>query len=203
MLSFLKKFLSEKRSITTPLINIEDVVVLDTETGGLDEDAAIHSIAAIRVVMGRIQFEDSIAYYIKPRDTARLKGVTIHGLTRHKLENNGLNEANILKMAHQFIQKRTLVGHHIAFDLMLLNKHFVQHNMEPLPEKNYLCTFQLTKRIERPDPETSASYRLEDVCARWNIPAVERHTAAGDVFSNALLWAKLYREIKKRKISFG
>jgi DNA polymerase-3 subunit epsilon len=202
MLSFLKRLVNPSESDNASCINIEDVVVLDTETGGISEQAPIHSIAAIRVLSGKILFNESISLFIKPKDHKTLSSVDIHGLTKRKLEHEGLAELEVLNLTQTFIQKKTLVGHHIEFDLMLLNKHFKDHNLEPLPENKFICTYHLTKRIERPDPDLTPSYRLEDVCARWKVQSHGRHTAAGDVYSNALLWVKLYKEIKRRKIRF-
>lgn len=200
MSSLIRSLLNFGSNNTISLINIEKVVVLDTETGGLEDDTELHSIAAVSVFEGKIHFEHSLNLFIKNAANKPINGSVIHGITQRKLTEEGLLEKDVLQKVHSFIEKKTLVGHHIEFDLNVLNKHFIKHNLEPLPENNFICTFKLAKRLERPEPDMMPSYSLEEVCKRWGVPSYKRHTAAGDVVSNALLWIKLYSELKKRNI---
>jgi DNA polymerase-3 subunit epsilon len=184
-----------------PLSIEDDAVVLDTETAGLAEDSPILSFAGIIVEKGELKLKKSLSVFIyRDQDKRKPESVAIHGLTNEWLKANGINEKTAIEMIHAFIGKKIPVGHHIPFDLSVLNHHFSRYGLEPLPVHKYICTGETAKRLEKPNPEMLPSYELEKLCTRYNIPIHARHTAVGDTLSTALLWLKLRKELIKRKI---
>lgn len=196
-----KKLLPKKR---LPLSLYEDAVVLDTETAGLDKDALILSFAGITVEKGELNLKKSLSIFIYREQNKRLpESVAIHGLTNSWLKSHGKNEKTAVEMMHAFIEKKIPIGHHIPFDLSVLNHHFNRYGLEPLPSHKYICTGETAKRLEKPNPEMLPSYELEKLCQRFNVPIHARHTAVGDTLSTALLWLKLRKELIKREITLS
>lgn len=189
---------STKGALSSP----DEVVVLDTESSGLDEHAHLLSFAGIRIQENRLLADQSLNIYVKQAPSTFTKdAIRIHGITGRKMEEEGIPLQDALVQIYEFIEDTRCVGHHISFDIMLLNKHFTAEKMEPLSNPdNGICTAALAKRLERPAADMMPSYALEEVCTRYRIPIHARHTAAGDAYSTALLWLKLRNEALKRKI---
>lgn len=182
-------------------ISLDDAVILDTETAGLTTNAEILSFAGILIENGELQLKKSLSLFIYRQNSKRIpSSVAIHGLTNEWLKTHGTNEKTAIELIHAFIGKKTPIGHHITFDLSVLNYHFSRYSLEPLPSQKYICTGETAKRLEKPNPEMLPSYELEKLCHRYNVPIHARHTAVGDTLSTALLWLKLRKELLKRQI---
>ena len=80
------------------------------------------------------------------------------------LKTHGTNENTAIEMIYAFTGKKILVGHHITFDLLVLNHHFNSYDLESLPNRKYICTGEKAMQQEKLNPEILPSYELEKLC---------------------------------------
>jgi len=94
-------------------------VALDSETTGTDPRSdRLVSIGAVAVQAGEIVVEDSFETMLKVAYNS--SAVTVHGITREQAE-SGMDEPEALKALLVYLRDGVIVGHHIGFDITLLN----------------------------------------------------------------------------------
>lgn len=181
-------------------------VVLDCETTGLDarRDALV-SIGAVGVQEGQIRLDDTFEALLKVRYNSA--SVVVHGITREEAELHGMTEPEALLQLLAYLGDAVIVGHHIGFDIEVLNLAMQRNFGIPL-QNRWLDTMELTLHLENegalpaasqrhsPDLPTQARRRdfsLDGLCRLFHIAPHDRHTAAGDAFITAQLFIKLLR----------
>lgn len=176
-------------------------VVLDTETSGLDLDKdRILSIGAVAVRDQSIFMSDSFEYYLKQNYQVQGDGIKIHGiLPKHNLD--GVDAQEVLVHLLEYLKGSIIVGHHIGFDLAMLNRAFVRHLGGSLHNKT-IDTNTLAKRIDSPTYRTNAgqTYSLDALSKKYNVAEYQRHTAAGDAVITAIVFVKLLGVLEKSGI---
>ncbi|MFD2248226.1 PolC-type DNA polymerase III [Pontibacter ruber] len=195
--------MAEQASAKTPLVEV-DFVVFDTETTGLDPKIdRVLSIGAVRVHGGQVLISESFECLVKQEETPQLKSAEVHGLLSKQLE-EGLPEQDALEAFIRFTGNAVLVGQHVAFDIAMVNQMLRHQGINDKLRNRSIDTAQLAIRLEhrRGDHHTlkPAEYSLDALCARYNLPTDDRHTASGDAFATALLLLKLLSLARKRKI---
>jgi DNA polymerase-3 subunit epsilon len=96
-------------------------VVIDTELTGLDEKRdSIVSMAAIRMVGGRIDFEDVFNMLVNPETALTAESVIIHGITPSEVIRKPRIE-DVLAEFVQFCDNDILVGHCVSIDTEFIN----------------------------------------------------------------------------------
>ncbi len=88
----------------------------------------------------------------------------------------------------QFLSGAIVVAHNAAFDLGVITGTLERYGI-PVPEITYCCTVQMARR--RFARETYGSYRLDTLCAAFDIPLEHHH----DALCDALACYRLYREL--------
>jgi DNA polymerase-3 subunit epsilon len=174
----------------------ERFIVFDTETTGLDpESDQVVSLAAVAVVGGRIGLGDTFGRIIACETPSSRSSVVVHGLTHDKVA-EGDDPAEVLTDFLVWAADATLVAHHAAFDLAMLNPITVAEYGIPI-QNLVLDTAHLAQRVER---EHGDRYDLDSLLDQYDIPqAGGRHTALGD----ALLTARLLQKLLKRLAARG
>jgi len=183
----------------TPLEELT-FVVFDTETTGLDvRKSRLLSLGAVRVQQNRFRVEDTLDCTIQQADYQSGTEVEVHGILA-KHSRDGMPEAEAIQLFLTFIQDSILVGHHVEFDIGMVNQALKRMGGKRLLNKS-VDTVQLAMRVNPPSAFVKpGDYALDKLCQLYNLPLSDRHTAAGDAYITALLLMKLLTRLQKRGI---
>jgi DNA polymerase-3 subunit epsilon len=167
-------------------------VVFDCETTGLDyKSDRILSIGAVAIQNNQIIVGDFIGVFIK-QDIFKPESVLIHGILKEGKEEK-IVEAEALIRFLDFIKDATLVGHHVDFDIEMINQALERLNVGTLKNQAMDTDVMYYKLKHLPyDQQTS----LDDLCDIYKIKKSDRHTASGDAFITALLFLKLKKKLE-------
>ena len=196
--NYVQKIFKCDKKIPIDSINF---VVFDTETTGLNPlTDSLLSLGAVRVLKGRIETQNTFEFHFndatkKSSESAR----AIHGL----LNNNGDTsvKAGVIHFL-DFIGDAVLVGHHVAFDVAVVNQVLKKMIGKSLLNKT-IDTAHLAHRMEVLDGAYylgALDKSLDELCKLNHIDMHDRHTAAGDALLTSFLFLKLVAKLKKNKI---
>lgn len=186
---------------------IEDLefVILDTETTGLNlEKDRILSIGALKLYQGRLKVKEAFEVYVKQEHFSK-DSVPIHGLLQESVSHQ-ISEKTAVEMLRAYIGDAIIIGHHIRFDMEVLRRAFLRHDLTPITN---LCldTGMLYRKtlLKTPLLRKKEHYSLDDLARRFDLNCKDRHTALGDAYLTAmafqhileLLYAKGDISIKK------
>lgn len=186
---------------------IEDLefVILDTETTGLNlEKDRILSIGALKLYQGRLKVKEAFEVYVKQEHFSK-DSVPIHGLLQESVSHQ-ISEKTAVEMLRAYIGEAIIIGHHIRFDMEVLRRAFLRHDLTPIPN---LCldTGMLYRKtlLKTPLLRKKEHYSLDDLARRFDLNCKDRHTALGDAYLTAmafqhileLLYAKGDISVKK------
>lgn len=181
---------------------VEEVnfLVLDLETTGLNsrKDHML-SLGAVQVRNLEIKVDQRMEYFVQQSGYTPNESIGIHGILPEQSA-AGKEEAELIKELLGFLRADVIVGHHIRFDVSVLNQSTKRIYGRPL--KNHVIdTVDLVRKwdrlsLQRPHRDLS----LDAVCERWQIPLHERHTAAGDTLITAILFLKLLGNLQRKGI---
>ena len=178
-------------------------VVLDTETSGLNPKSdKVLSIAALSIENFRLDVGNRFECYIEHSNYQPGEEVQVHGILASQLQ-NGIDERAALESFLPFVKDSIIVGHHIAFDIAILNEKLKAHFGNKLRNKK-LDTALMARRLENPlgnQHHINRPASLDSLCQKYNIPLGKRHTAAGDAFITAILFMKLLSRFEKKKVT--
>lgn len=183
----------------TPLEDLT-FVVFDTETTGLDvRKNHLLSLGAVRVKDQRIEVADTLDCIILQPAHQGGEEIAVHGILP-KHSQHGVPEAEAVQHFLEFIEDSILVGHHVDFDIAMINQALKKIAGKRLRNKS-VDTVQLAMRVNPPSAFVKpGDYALDKLCQLYNLPLEDRHTAAGDAFITALLLLKLLTRLKKRGV---
>lgn len=178
--------------------------VLDAETTGFrPSQDRILSIGLVPVRRGIIDVAGRRNWLVQQVDAPNNAAVKIHGIPPAKSA-AGLPEPQVLAELLQVLSGTVIVGHHIGFDVQMINesltRHFRTKLRNPLLDTailagRHLDAFQKTGYANQRPPT------LEEVCSHANLPIMGRHTATGDAFTTAqfFLWLCSRFQIRRRR----
>lgn len=187
----------------TDRVAIDEVrfIVLDTETTGLDPSRdRILSIAAATVQGRQLLMADSFECFVaQPVSTG--ENAPVHGIMKKDMD-GGLPEVEALRNLLKFCGNAVIVGHHVQFDLAMLNQALKRASAGHLKNR-FLDTARLAMMVEHPFQAFTftpkpGEFSLDALCERFHISPQERHTAPGDVYITAILFLKLLARVQKR-----
>ncbi len=202
--AFAKAYAEQTPRRIPPKATLDPVrfVVVDAETTGFDPTKdRLLSIATVTVQAGMLQLATAHAWLVYQAEAPLTDAVRVHGILPSDTR-SGEPEADVLQQLMPVITGAVLVGHHINFDVRMLNAALQRHFRFRLCNVT-LDTAQLAMRVLEPFRKTGyAGQRapsLEEVCTHCEINPLERHTAAGDAFTTAevlmVLCAKFTRQL--------
>jgi DNA polymerase-3 subunit epsilon len=166
-------------------------VIFDCETTGLNPDNdRILSIGAVEIENQAIQVKQTFEYYLK-QDVFKKETVKIHGL--RKDEDYQFSEDEAIINFLSFIKNATLVGHHVNFDMTMINKGLERLNAGKLKNQS-MDTNTLYKKFKQLQEDQNCS--LDELAKIFKIKTSDRHTAVGDAFISAQIFLKLYKKMK-------
>lgn len=185
--SFWKEYLS----YFTNKPNKKRYLVFDTETTGLDtQEDRILSISAVGIVNNQIVINDYFEIFIS-QGVFNAQSVSIHGIVKEGKEEK-VTEEKALILFLQFIKDATLVGHHIAFDIEMINEALNRLEVGRL-KNQYMDTDIMYQKLKHFPEEQHTS--LDELCTVFNIRKTDRHTSSGDAYITAQLFLKLKRKL--------
>ena len=165
-------------------------LVLDAETTGFDPGKdRLLSLATVTVHKGALHLSSARNWLVYHALAPMTDAVRVHGiLPSDTLQ--GEPEAAILEQLLPLITGAVLVGHHVAFDVRMLNAA-LSRTFQIRLQNPTLDTAQLAMRVLEPFRKTGypgqRAPSLDEVCTHCGIVPLERHTAAGDAFTTAEL----------------
>ncbi|WP_027852364.1 3'-5' exonuclease [Marinobacterium litorale] len=179
-----------------PLTQLE-MVVFDTETTGLElrKGDRVISLAACRIVNGRLLAQDYYDQLVNPERPIPPQSTRIHGLCDDDV-NQAPPVAVVLPRFREYVGRGVLVAHNAAFDLLALN--LAAEGSELQFDMPVLDTLALSRAL---DP-TLEAHGLDALADRFQIqfPPGTRHTALGDARVTAELVLALIPRLESRGV---
>lgn len=200
---FWQAYLKQTRHTLPDNMPLCDVTfaVLDTETTGLNPvKDAILSIGGVKVQHGAIEVTQSLELFLEQLATPRQEDIAIHGI----IPADRAGQISIAEAMQQFTAwcgSSVLVGHHIAFDLAILNTALKKLGCGTLRNPS-LDTLQLHVRLNGSTQNffNPGELSLDALAAQYRIALHDRHTALGDAYITAILLLKLLHRIEQRGV---
>ncbi|MCG8528395.1 MAG: 3'-5' exonuclease [Opitutales bacterium] len=174
-------------------------VVFDTETTGtMPTRDRIVSIGAMAIEDMEINPNDAFECLV--RVPFNSSSVVIHGITKDETQREGIEEAEAIEQFNDYLGDAYLVGHHVAFDIIVVN-HALRRTGLPILENPAIDVMKLVMRLEEQKlvqpRENPNDFSLDGLLDHFDIPKAGRHTAMGDSFATGMLWMQLLRFCKK------
>lgn len=166
-------------------------VVFDCETTGLDFNKdVILSIGAVGIKENSIVVSDYLEIYLM-QDLYKTETAPIHGILKEGKESK-ISESEAIIRFLDFVQDATIVGHHVSFDIKMMNQALKHLNLGKLKNQSMDTDVMYQKFKGLQEDQHSG---LDELCQIFKIEKSDRHTASGDAFITALLFLKLKNKI--------
>jgi DNA polymerase-3 subunit epsilon len=177
-------------------------VIFDIETTGLSlQHDRVVSVAAYRVVDGRIALGDVFSSLVSPGRDIPSAAVKIHGIIPSMVD-NAPSFSEVFEKFTAYLGIDILVGYHVEFDLHFLNVYM--RRTHGFPVQNLVLDVQpLCRSVGFPPHLRSYAGRLRghrdlDTAARhFGIEIQERHTALGDALATAMIFQRILTGFEK------
>jgi DNA polymerase-3 subunit epsilon len=167
-------------------------VVFDCETTGLDyRSDRILSIGAVAIENNQIIVGDFMEVFLL-QDVFKAESVPIHGILKEGKEEKIVEAEAIIRFL-EFIKDATLVGHHVDFDIEMINQGLARLEVGKLKNQAMDTDVMYQKLKYLPQEQHSS---LDELCDIYKIRKSDRHTASGDAFITALLFLKLKKKLE-------
>lgn len=177
-------------------------VVLDAEMTGFDpQKDRILSVAAVPLRGGVLQLSELKSWLVYHSEAPITDAVRVHGILPADTR-GGDPEPSVLEQLLPVLRGAVLVGHHVGFDVRMLNvalhRRFRIRLRNPTLDTARLA-MQVLEAFRKTGYAGQRTPSLEEVCTLLDITPLERHTAPGDTFTTAelflVLCAKYAREL--------
>ena len=167
-------------------------VVFDCETTGLDHKSdRILSIGAVAIQNNEIIVSDYLEVFLQ-QDVFKAETVLIHGILREGKEEKIVEAEAVIRFL-EFVKDATLVGHHVDFDIEMINQSLTRLDLGKLKNQSMDTDIMYQKLKYLPYEQHTS---LDELCTIYKIKKSDRHTASGDAFITALLFLKLKRKLE-------
>ena len=161
-------------------------VVLSTETSGLSAiKDVILSIGAFAVVDDSIRIGDSFEAVLLQYKFFHDNGILNEFLVESKMKK--FPEPEAIQNFIEFIGNAVLVGHHVDFDVEIINTALDRLGCGRL--KNEALDIDVMHR--KLHDINDRQFSLDELCKTYNVPISERNSSAEDAYKTALLFLKL------------
>ncbi len=161
-------------------------VILSTETTGLSlSKDVILSIGAFSIINDRIVIADSFETIIAQYRFFHDNGISNEFTVETKM--NKMVEPEAINALVDFIGNSVLVGHHIDFDVEMIN--VALEKLECGRLKNEALDIDIMHR--KLNDITNKQFSLEELCDIYKVPKSDRNSSSEDAYKIALLFLKL------------
>lgn len=177
---FWKRYLSkfEKKS--------NRFVVISAETTGLSlEKDVIVSLGAFAIINNSIVIRDSFETVIAQYKFFHENGISNEFTIETKIKKMGEYEA--IQALVEFIGNAVLVGHHIDFDVEMINVALERLDCGRLKNEALDIDVMHRKLLDI----NNKQFSLEELCKIYKIPVSDRNSSSEDAYKIALLFLKL------------
>lgn len=161
-------------------------VVISTETSGLNPiKDVILSIGSFAVVNNSILIGDSFEAVLLQYKFLHDNGLSNEFIVESKMKK--LGEAEAIQSLIEFIGNAVLVGHHIDFDVEMINAALERLDCGRLKNEALDVDVMYRKLQDINDRQFS----LDELCNIYKIPKSDRNSSSEDAYKIALLFLKL------------
>ncbi|PBJ15749.1 3'-5' exonuclease [Flavobacterium sp. ACN6] len=161
-------------------------VVLSTETSGLNPDKdVILSLGAFSVIDDSIVIKESFETVLLQYKYLQDNGLSNEFIIESKMMK--MPEPDALEALVNFIGNSVLVGHHINFDVEMLNAALERLDCGRLKNEALDVDVMYRKLTDINDKQFS----LDDLCEIYKIPKSDRNSSSEDAYRIGLLFLKL------------
>ncbi len=170
--------------------------VFDLETTGLNPKGGdeIISIGAVRIVNGRILFDETFYQMVSPAITIPRASTKIHGIDDNMLTGQPGIET-VMPDFCRYFEDSILVCHCADLDCRFLSAHAQKAGIRI--ENPILDTFYLSRLVQ----PSEADHTLESIARRLGTRIYDRHIAYGDAWTTAEILLKLISLLGARDIT--
>lgn len=195
--------INNAQNIDNQMISDIRFVVFDTETTGTESRKdKLLSIGALAIEGNMICVSDSFEIFIQQDDIVGNEAIGVHGILKNGKKVK-ISEREAVKHFINFCGNSVLVGHHVGFDIAMINNHL---------EKNYsiklynraIDTGSLQERVSFFEAnyysQIPSDLSLDTLAEKHNIETSDRHRALGDAYITGILFLKLVNQLKKKNI---
>lgn len=161
-------------------------VVLSTETTGLSlEKDVILSFGSFSVINNSIVIGDSFETVIAQYKFFHENGISNEFTIETKMKKMG--EAEAIQALVEFIGNSVLVGHHIDFDVEMINAALERLGCGRLKNEALDIDVMHRKLLDI----NNKQFSLDELCGFYKIPVSDRNSSSEDAYKIALLFLKL------------
>lgn len=161
-------------------------VILSTETSGLNSDKdVILSIGAFGVINDSIYIGDSFETVLLQYKYFHDNGLVNEFVVESKVKK--LGEPDAIHSLIDFIGNAVLVGHHIDFDVEMINAALERIDCGRLKNEALDIDVMHQKLADINDKQFS----LDELCTIYKIPLSDRSSSTEDAYKTAILFLKL------------
>ena len=169
----------------------EEVVVLDTETTGLDPKRdGILSIGAVIVRDGKILMSRSFERFLLPEHTISEASIKIHHLRACDLQ-KGASPETVIPDLLAFIRNRPIVGYYIGFDHAILSRYVRKCIGVTLPNPMIELSTMYYRRYRKGSSYEFVDLKFDTIMEALALPRLGKHDALNDALMSALMYLKL------------
>ena len=151
---------------------MERLIVLDTETTGLDVDSGhkIIEIGCIEIIDRNIT-DNSFHKYINPQRLIDEKAYEVHGISNEDLKDKPIFDDIIDEFA-LYISDSPLIIHNAPFDLGFLKSEYIQSNHDDAALENSREIIDTLKIARKASPGKRNT--LDALCSRYSVDNTDR-----------------------------
>ena len=161
-------------------------VVLSTETTGLSlQKDVILSIGSFGVINNSIHIADSFETILAQYKFFHDNGISNEFTVETKMKK--LGEAEAIQAFVEYIGNAVLVGHHIDFDVEMINAALERLGCGRLRNEALDIDVMYRKLTDI----NNKQFSLEELCEIYKIPKSDRNSSSEDAYKIALLFLKL------------
>lgn len=198
---FWKRYISQFKGKLPFNVNETEFVIFDTETTGFSFDKdRILSIGALKLINKNILVKESFEVYIS-QTHYDADSAEIHGILK-KGKKECITEVQALERFLSYIKNYVLVGHHVMFDVTMINE-VLKRNGLPKLKNQTLDTGLLYKRtlLTASVLQKKEQYSLDDLAEKFSISKKDRHTALGDAYITVIAFLAILDKLKPKNLS--
>ena len=187
----LKKLKDEKYSFLFDEPPLDEVVVYDTETTGLNpKKDEILSIGAVKIKGNKILTSQKFEIFVKPSKEISEESIKIHQIRNIDLQNGFLPNEAIDKFLH-FIGSRPLIGYYLEFDVKMINKYLKPYLGITLPNEQIEVSGIYHDKKIKLIPDGIIDLRFDSIMNDLGLPIFGKHDAINDAIMTAMIYVKL------------
>jgi DNA polymerase-3 subunit epsilon len=149
------------------------------------------SIGALGICKNTISVTDYLELFLA-QDIFKKATVPIHGILKEGSEEK-IGESEALIQFLDFIKNAVLVGHHVSFDIKMINEILKRRGLGKLKNRSIDTDVMYQKFKGLQEDQHSG---LDELCGIFKIEKSDRHTAIGDAYITALIYLRLKNKWK-------